>query len=419
LKLHGQVPGTSSTILPAGPAIRVFAAFAAGYFLSYALRTINAMIAPQLLVDFGLSNSQLGSLSSAYFLGFAALQLPLGIWLDRFGSRRVDAALLMVAAAGSLVFAMATSLAMLWTGRVLIGAGVAGALMCSLRAFRFWYAAERQQQLAAWMLVAGSLGALATTVPVQMVLPLIGWRSLFWIAAALLAAASAAVFFALPHEPMERPAAGESQWAGYLTVLSEPYFWRFGLASLAIQSTFIAFQSLWIGPWFEQVLGMDLEQSGRALFLLNLVLMFSYLALGWSVPHLTRAGWTTLSLIKIATVLLLIIQMAIVLAGGPHAWLLWLAFALVAPMYMLVATHVSLSFPERLTGRAFTGYNLLLFCGMFATQWLFGVLVDAMGGDAGQGQGFRHALLLWIGAQALAFAVLVFWKVEQPGRRAA
>ncbi|MFP5405463.1 MAG: MFS transporter [Gammaproteobacteria bacterium] len=406
-----------SGLLPFGLAVRVFAAFAGSYFMSYGLRTINAMIAPELLTDFGLTNAQLGSLSSAYFLGFAALQLPLGIWLDRFGSRRVDAALLLVAAAGSVMFAMAINLAMLWIGRALIGAGVAGALMCSLRAFRFWYPAERQQQLAAWMLVSGALGALATTVPVQMALPVIGWRSLFWIAAALLVAASAKIWFVLPPEPITPRVAGESSWAGYLTVFSEPYFWRFGIASLAIQSTFIAFQSLWIGPWFRQVLDMDLAQSGRALFLLNLVLTFSYLTLGWSVPHLTRRGWSTLSLIKVGTILLLGIETAIALAGGPLAWLLWLALALVAPVYTLVTTHVSLSFPERLTGRAFTGYNLVLFCGMFATQWLFGVLVDALGGAAHEGQGFRYALLAWVGVQALAFLVLVFWRVE-PRQRA-
>ncbi|HRO58292.1 MAG TPA: MFS transporter, partial [Burkholderiaceae bacterium] len=181
-----------ATELPRGAAIRVFLAFAAGYFMSYALRSVNAMIAPALIDEFGLSNAQLGSLSAAYFLSFAALQLPLGIWLDRYGSRRVDATLLLIAAAGCTVFAMATGTIALWIGRALIGAGVAGALMCALRAFRFWYASERQQQLAAWMLVAGTFGALATTVPVQLALPVLGWRGLFWVGALLLIAASAA-----------------------------------------------------------------------------------------------------------------------------------------------------------------------------------------------------------------------------------
>ncbi len=78
----------------------IFACFASAYFMSYALRAVNAVIAPDLMREFALSNAQLGSLSSAYFFAFALLQLPLGICLDRFGSRRTNALLLVVAALG-------------------------------------------------------------------------------------------------------------------------------------------------------------------------------------------------------------------------------------------------------------------------------------------------------------------------------
>lgn len=407
-----------STILPAGPAIRVFAAFACGYFMSYALRSVNAMIAPDLIDDFGLTNAQLGSLSAAYFFSFAAMQLPLGIWLDRFGSRRVDASLLLVAAAGCAVFAMANGTAMLWIGRAMIGIGVAGALMASLRAFRFWYAAERQQQLAAWMLVVGTLGALVTTVPVQLALPIVGWRGVFWIAALMLVAASAAIFLVLPAEPVPQRRAGESQWAGYLTVFSEPYFWRFGISSMVIQGSFIAFQSLWIGPWFRQVLQMGLEESARALFVFNVVLMLSFLALGWAAPRFARRGWSTLSLVKAGTATLLLIQLAIAFASGPFAWLLWLGLSAVVTVHTLAQTHVSLSFPERLTGRAFTAYNQVFFAGLFLAQWLFGVLVDAMGGAGDGGESFRRAMIVWVGIQFIAFLLLVFWRVGPPRHEA-
>lgn len=403
-----------STILPASLAIRVFAAFASGYFMSFALRSVNAMIAPELTDDFGLTNAQLGSLSAAYFFSFAAVQLPLGILLDRFGSRRVDAALLLLAAAGCAVFATANSTAMLWIGRAMIGMGVAGALMASLRAFRFWYAAERQQQLAAWMLVAGTLGALVTTVPVQLALPLIGWRGVFWIGALLLVVSSAAIFLVLPAEPVQQRRDGESQWAGYLTVFSEPYLWRFGIASMVMQGSFIAFQSLWIGPWFRQVLHMDLEQSARALLVFNLALMFSFLALGWAAPRFARRGWSTLSLVKAGTALLLLLELAIAFASGPFAWLLWLGMAAAVTVFTLAQTHVSLSFPERLTGRAFTAYNQLFFAGLFLAQWLFGVVVDAMSSPGDGGEGFRRALLVSVAIQFLAFMLLVFWRVGPP-----
>jgi MFS family permease len=403
--------------LTTGLAIRVFACFASAYFLSYALRSVNAMIAPGLIAEFGLSHSQLGALSSAYFFAFAALQLPLGVWLDRFGSRRVDAALLLIAAVGCVTFALATNATMLWIGRALIGAGVAGGLMCALSVYRFWYRPERQQQLGAWMLMVGSTGALVTTVPVQAVLPVLGWRGLFWLAALLILASSAAIYFLLsdpPGQKLAAPGSAGAQWAGYREVFASGRFWRFACASGLIQASFIAFQGLWVGPWFNEVLGMPLDQVARALFMFNLVLMGAYLALGWAAPRLAARGWSTLRLVGVAGVLVLLFELAIAFADGPRAWLLWVAVAVVVPVHQLAHTHVSLSFPAHLTGRAFSAYNLVVFASMFLIQWLFGVAVDLFGGAADGGRGFRAAMIVWVAVQAVGLAVLLLWPAK-PG----
>src|SRR3990167_4396729 len=124
-----------SPFLGGARAVRVFLCFAGGYLLSYAFRSINAVIAPALIQDVGLSNADLGLLSSAYFVAFASLQLPLGIWLDKYGARKTEATLLLFAAAGAAVFAMSTSLAGLWLGRALIGAGVSACLMAPFKAY--------------------------------------------------------------------------------------------------------------------------------------------------------------------------------------------------------------------------------------------------------------------------------------------
>ena len=89
--------------------LRVFLPFAAGYYLSYLLRTVNAVIAPELTRELALSAADLGLLTSAYLLAFAAFQIPLGLLLDRHGPRRVEAGLLLVAAAGTLLFAFGRS----------------------------------------------------------------------------------------------------------------------------------------------------------------------------------------------------------------------------------------------------------------------------------------------------------------------
>ncbi|UZN50000.1 MFS transporter [Cupriavidus cauae] len=183
-----------SSLLRRSEGALVFACFAAAYVLSYALRTINAVIAPELIADMRLSNADLGLLSSAYFLAFAAMQLPVGQWLDRRGVRRVETVLLLIAAAGALVFALAGSAATLWLGRALIGAGVSACLMASYTAYRRWFPTARQSQLSVWMLVAGSGGALMTTLPVQAVLPWLGWRGVFLVMAGLLLVSALALY---------------------------------------------------------------------------------------------------------------------------------------------------------------------------------------------------------------------------------
>ena len=79
---------------------RLVPAYAAGYFLSYGLRSVNAVIAPELMQELSMTAAGLGLLTSAYFLAFGLFQLPLGLLLDRFGPRRVEAVLLLVAACG-------------------------------------------------------------------------------------------------------------------------------------------------------------------------------------------------------------------------------------------------------------------------------------------------------------------------------
>lgn len=399
-------------------AMQVFACFAGGYFMSFGLRAINAVIAPELTGEFGLSNAQLGSLSSAYFLGFTLLQLPLGIWLDRYGARRVDAALLVVAAIGCGVFASAGDVATLWVGRALIGAGVAGALMSALKGYRFWYSAHRQSQLTAWMLVAGTAGALSVTVPVQRLLPWIGWRGVFWSACVLLLLAAAAIAWFVPRDEERASAAAAASASpatrgSYGEVFRSAYFWRFAVASVLAHSTFIALQSLWAGPWFVQVLGMDPEVSAEALFAFNLTLMLGFFGLGWAMPRMERRGWSYVRISAVGLSVFLALQLAIALAHGPWAWTLWPLMALAATFFTVMQTHVSLSFRAALTGRAYTAYNLVVFGAIFVNQWLFGVVIDLFR-DAGRstGDAFRATLIVWLSTQLVALAVLLLSKAR-------
>ena len=159
--------------------LRVFLPFAAGYFVSYLYRVVNAVIAPDLVADIGVGPSALGLLTATYFISFASFQLPLGVLLDRFGPRKVEAALLLFAALGAFIFARAESLTGLITGRAFIGFGVSACLMAAFKAYTLWFPREKWPLINGFQMAAGGLGALAATSPVEATLQFTDWRGVF------------------------------------------------------------------------------------------------------------------------------------------------------------------------------------------------------------------------------------------------
>lgn len=401
-------------------AVRMFVCLAGAYWFSYSMRAINAVIAPDLVADLSLSNAELGSLTSAYFFGFALSQLPLGVLLDRYGSRRVHGSLLLVAALGSLIFASSSDGTGLWIGRALIGMGFAAGLMASLRLYRFWFAADRQQQLVSLMLVAGTSGALMATVPVRLLIPLVGWRGIFYGIAAALVLISIAVFTLLPRREKLSP---ESSFLdgirGYGVVYSDPYIWRFLLMAIVLQGGFVACSTLWSGPWFTRVLGMSPDESAYALFWFNLVLMLSFLMLSSLVRGFERRGWTLLHVTSVTSVGILITHAVLSVVTDPYIGVfLWMLWAVLAVAYTPIQTWVSMTFPDHLAGRALTAYNMVLFSGVFLIQWLFGVLVDwCIGWSATEADGFRQALRIWIVLEVLALLWMWIYRVRPYNER--
>jgi len=394
-------------------AVRLFACFAAGFFMSYGLRAINAVLAPELVAAADLSHAQLGSLSSAYFLTFALMQLPLGVWLDRYGPRRVDAVLMGVAALGCAIMATASSFAGLWIGRALIGAGVSAALMSSLIAFRQWFPPDRQTRLAAWMMTAGVSGVLMATVPVHRALPVLGWRGVFWVAAGVLAAIGVAMWLLLPRGHERRAGATQTFTAsltGYRAVFASGYFWQMTLAVGVSHGGFVALQSLWVGPWFDRVLGFDGAARADRLFLFNLALMGWFFALGWLAPRVGPGREALARVVVAGTACVVAAELAIAWAGGPSAWWLWMLLGAAATVFTLMQPRVALAFPPHLSGRALTGYNLVIFSWMFVTQWGFGVAVDAFqaAGHA-EPQAFRATMAGLAALHAAGLAAFVLW----------
>jgi len=198
---------------PAMPFSRMYFAFAAGYLMSYCFRSVNAVISPELTRELALAPASLGLLTSAYFVAFAAVQLPAGMFLDRYGPRRVEPVLLAIAATGALFFALAEGVPGLVAARALIGAGCGACLMAPLTAIAVWYESERRASLGGWMMVAGSLGALLATTPLEFALRFASWRTVFVALAIVTYLAAAWIFLKVPDTPPHENVEGfAAQW---------------------------------------------------------------------------------------------------------------------------------------------------------------------------------------------------------------
>lgn len=357
--------------------LTVFLPFACGYYLSYFFRQINAIIADDLQADLGLGATELGLLTSLYFAAFAAFQLPLGLLLDRFGPRRVNAALLFVAAGGAALFAVGTSVPMLATGRALIGLGVAGCLMSSFKAVTQWFPRRRWPLINSCVLTMGGLGAISATGPVELALQVTTWRGVFAALAVASVAVALAVLLLVPDRHRSGPPPGfRRQVGGLVEVYRDPFFWRLAPVAVCCMATGLAIHGLWAGPWLRDVGGLARPEIAAVLLSLAVAMTVGFLLWGTVADALDRRGLRPTYTMAVGVALLLIALAAIVVRIAPVSTWPWLAFGVMSNVTALAYALVSRHFPLHLAGRANSALNLLVFVGAFGAQYIMGAVID-------------------------------------------
>ncbi len=385
--------------------LRIFVPFALGYFLSYLYRSINAVIGPDLVTATGINAADLGLLTAAFLIAFAAFQLPLGLLLDRYGARRIEAALLVIAAAGAVLFARADSLAGLMLGRGLIGLGVSACLMAAFKAYVVWFPREQLARVNGFQMAAGGLGAMTATTPVQMSLSLTDWRGVFYILAALTLAAAAVVFLVVPEPRSRQPAERFGrQVRGIGTVVSSLIFWRTAPLSVFSQAACMAVQSLWAGPWLRDVAGLDRLRAAEILMVLAAAMVAGFIVLGALAGKLGRRGTGTLTLALVCMTLFMGCFAVLIAQPRQGLVIIWAFFGFLGSGGILTYASLTQSFPAHLSGRVTTLLNLLVFLAAFAAQWGVGAIVNLWPATAAGGyspEGYRFAFGLLLGLQAL------------------
>ncbi|PIT00673.1 arabinose ABC transporter permease [Bradyrhizobium nitroreducens] len=359
----------------------VFLPFAAGYYLSYLFRTINALIASRLSSDTGLGTADLGLLTSVYFLVFAAAQIPIGILLDRFGPRRVQSVLLLIAAAGAGLFAVSTSFLSFLIACGMVGLGVAAALTAGLKSIILWFPRERVALLNGYMIMLGSLGAVTATAPLEHLLAWMGWRQLFEILAAATGATAILIYVVVPERGNVPSIASTPTTLS--SVFGDRRFWRMAPLSATCVGSAWSLQGLWASPWLTDVEGLDRTSLVRQLFMMSVVLSGGAWLFGVAVHHIKRRGIGAETILAMVAVLFIAAELALILRAPLPSILPWSLIAIVGTATVASFAVIADYFPPELAGRANGALNVLHFGWAFLAQYATGLILEQWSANDG------------------------------------
>ena len=387
----------NKVILPKQKAITIFLVFALSYYISNLLRAITATISPNLISEFDLSAGDLGLLGGGYFLGFAAVQIPLGYLLDNKGPKKIVSYFLLIAVLGMISFSLSENFITLLISRILIGIGVGACLMGPLTAYRIWYQDETQQRANSWMLMVGAIGMLSSSLPVQFFLPIIGWRMIFITLALLTIFCIILIIFFIPNWNKANIQSNAKDNGSLKEIWSDKFFKSLIPMGFFNYGGLFAIQTLWAGPWMIKVSGYTPEQSANGLFLIYFSLLISFLSWGYLVPKISKNVSDAIRLLKFGAPLNLIVLAFIIYLGPKAGAYHWAFFAVSSVFLSLTQPAVGMAFSLSNAGKALTSFNLLLFIGAFALQWIIGVIIDlTMNLGYSEISGFRFAMIFFL-----------------------
>ena len=315
-----------------GRAWLVWSLAAAFYAYGFFQRVAPSVMVEDLMRDFALDGALLGSLSAVYFYAYAAVQIPVGVLLDRFGVRRLLIVGTLLAAAGSALFALAPGLALATAGRAVVGAAVGFAFIATLKLVTACFPPRRFSLMAGLTLAAGMAGGIAAQAPLGALAERFGWRPIMLAAAAVALALSLTLALSLSErraEPEREPpgtlpaAAGGP--GGLLAILRTGPVWLLTLYAACMSAPILALAGLWLVPYLVQAHDLGRAGAGALASLMLAAWAAGGPAAGWLTERVGRLramaggaavnGFCLLALCLVAQPPLALILVLIVLVG--------------------------------------------------------------------------------------------------------
>lgn len=396
-------------------ALAVFLVFALGYFISYLFRGVNIGFGPPLQDELGLSARDLGLLTGVYFLAFSAVQIPAGILIDTYGPRRVNAILMLLAAAGTVVFGLSHSVAGLVAGRAMVGIGVAVCLGAAFKAIVQVFPMSRLPLLNGLIMAIGGMGGVVVGTPMSALLAHLDWRTVSMLIAVPTVLVAAAVWFggrAGERLPERRPTLAE-QWQGTVSIARDPGFWRLSLFAVLTGGAFYAVQSLWVAPYLREVRGLPADEAAALVSVLGISMVGGNVLLGAFARKVERLGLGLRGFAGLGMSLFLVVQLLIVLPWPlpvPDAWL-WVAYGVFGSATILSYAVMAERYPVEILGRVSTTMTLSMFLMIFLCQAGVGAIIDlwpALPDGNAPPEAHRWAWAALLGLQLIG-AAAYFW----------
>ena len=395
----------------------IFLITSANFFLSQFYRASMAVISPELLQELSLNTRQLGLISAAFFYAFALTQIPISIFIDRIGARRLMTTLSIVGIFGAILFSRADSFATGLLSRALLGFGMSCNLMGTLKLMTLWFRPSQFATISGFIFSIGTVGNMAATAPFVALVQQMGWRNSFVAIAALNFLIVIVLYIVVRDKPedlsfQENPAGTDSELSqplgNFAVLLGQKDFWIISMATLVGYGTFAAFQALWAGPYLIEVIRLSALEAGNVIFLMNLGMIIGAPAWGaLSDKVFKNRKWIIFTGgLATATVMLICAGQSASSTAVTIA-VLFFCFGVFRSAGLLMYPHIKELVPLNSAGAAMTGLNFFTMIGPAVFLQGLGYMMQSLYPQASRGvMAFQAAFYVCMGC--LLFTALLY-----------
>lgn len=390
--------------------IAIFITLSILYFFSQFLRTIVAIMSHNFESEFGIDKVQLGLLGSVFFYAFAFFQIPVGIMLDKFGPKRTISIYSLIGGIGTLFFALSHSFYFALFNRALMGIGMACGLMGGLKVFVLKYPENKFSLYSGLLISIGYVGTVFSTTPLAYLNTLIGWRKVMFLSGLLVIMLSELIFLLLNDETNNNGKEDIKSLSMVLKIIIDKSFWQIGAISFCSYGIFVAFQGLWLGPYFMEIKKYSVLLTGNILFMLTIRSILGALFMGYIKDQIFKSIKVLVTMFFYGFLYIFFFDFTQINFG----WYFLICFLIgfLRSSSILTYTHIKSLYPANISGISTSCINIFVMAGGGAFMHLIGKIVDFFGYAKKPNISYKYAFLVYAISVFLSTFIYAFSREE-------